>query len=111
MDPLLLQTHGKSPRQDKNVLLFVFFWRPLLCAGDLVNWLPSLPPGPNMFYRALKVLLEHHHDVSVKDDRGQTLLHLAASFGLEDAIATLLKAPGGMELLDVKERLHCRYGD
>ncbi|CAN0048101.1 unnamed protein product, partial [Ectocarpus sp. 4 AP-2014] len=57
---------------------------------------------------ALKLLLEYHHDVSVKDDRGQTLLHLAASFGLEDAMATLLEAPGGRELMDSKERLSCR---
>lgn len=57
---------------------------------------------------ALKLLLEYHHDVSVKDDRGQTLLHLTASFGLEDAMATLLEAPGGRELMDSKERLSCR---
>ncbi|CAM9682331.1 unnamed protein product, partial [Ectocarpus sp. 6 AP-2014] len=57
---------------------------------------------------ALKLLLEYHHDVSVKDDRGQTLLHLAASFGLDDAMATLLEAPGGRELMDSKERLSCR---
>lgn len=54
------------------------------------------------------MLLEHHHEVSVKDDRSQTLLHLAASFGLEDAIATLLRAPGGKDLMDSKERLHYR---
>ena len=53
-------------------------------------------------------MLEHQHDVSVKDDRGQTLLHLAASFGLEEAMATLLQVPGGKELMDSKERLNCR---
>lgn len=58
--------------------------------------------------RALKLLLEHHHDVSVKDDRGQTLLHLAASFGLDDALRSLLGVPGGTDLLDMKERLHYR---
>lgn len=61
--------------------------------------------------RALKLLLKHHQDISVKDDRGQTLLHLAASLGLDDAIKTLLTTPGGKELLNVKERLHSRCGD
>lgn len=61
-----------------------------------------------MGFSALKLLLEHQHDISVKDDRGHTLLHLAASFGLEDAMATLLQAPGGKELMDSKERLNCR---
>lgn len=58
---------------------------------------------------ALKLLLEYHLDVSVKDDRGQTLLHLAAGFGLDDAIETILAASGGTDLLDAKERLFCRY--
>lgn len=47
-------------------------------------------------------------DVSTKDDRGQTLLHLAAGLGLNDALNTILASPGGTELLDAKERLHCR---
>lgn len=65
-------------------------------------------PRTTTDFSALKLLLEHQHDVSVKDDRGQTLLHLAASFGLEEAMATLLQVPGGKELMDSKERLNCR---
>lgn len=64
--------------------------------------------GLTLSFSALKLLLEHQHDISVKDDRSQTLLHLAASLGLEDAMATLLQAPGGKELMDSKERLNCR---
>ncbi|CAM9532758.1 unnamed protein product, partial [Sphacelaria rigidula] len=53
--------------------------------------------------RALKLLLEHSLDIAAKDDRGQTLLHVAAGLGLDDSIHTILAAPGGRELLDSKE--------
>lgn len=59
--------------------------------------------------RALKLLLEHQFDITTKDDRSQSVLHLAATFGLEDAVGTIITASGrSAELLDGKERLHCR---
>lgn len=95
-------------------LLFVWFIFQTMWYGFRHCIMPQRWEWPKNHFplyecRALKLLLENHHDVTVKDDRGQTLLHLAASFGLNDAIETLLGAPGGMELLDSKERLHHRW--
>jgi ankyrin repeat protein len=52
----------------------------------------AVPRHAPFALEALKLLLQAGADVAAKDDRGQTLLHLAASLALDACLALLLHA-------------------
>ncbi|CAM9429001.1 unnamed protein product, partial [Chrysoparadoxa australica] len=55
---------------------------------------------------AVKLLLAHQADCSIKDDKAQNVLHLTAKFGQDEAMAVFLGQGEAIEeLLQMKERL------